>query len=1654
MALREQISNSGLADLGALVAQLNTAQPPPEQQRLQQRVQDYMLWFNSKDGGSLTMQGGGAIEEYTELALIDPNSLPGNQQLLKDYFNSLHGQYKRAQLESRDVTTFVQALWYTLLYIDPQVFDGDPSPLIRLSNDLLEALDPHRALFSKAAYPTHRATLYALHQTFVLIRAVSPSQWQTTRPGGLYRHFKAKLEAVHEHAQYYPIQHQVALILQSLERLSGHESRTALRLRRLGHGFKGVMYLLQGISAMATLGFDVDSFVAGYESLQRAFAQKRVQSAAWYDWLQALTHASIAMLEDENQAATFEEDLRAIKAQEATLGADEGKTLRFGVVTQLRSLALEGSEAVRAHATAELSELTHTWRDDPEVQETLVESLTTIAAASGQAPSEEVRAALDVLTTHKAPMVAPSLCSWLCRPRCYSAPPDTAWAQGRALLHYGSYLATTHRIPFPLVQTLLGTNDEPSLRAVVASLQDRGLATELRADEDAAAGLQLAPGVQAACRLYGSQEEGLEKKALLTRLVEELARTHWWAEGAASYAPHVAALLSVAHKELEAQVSLGRLSAQMGQYSAEVGQNEEALTYHSQALATRQTLYGDRVDMELADSLYNVGAAQERLERDEGALDHHERALAMRQRHYEATDHHEVVESLQSVVRLCERLAAKEQASGRGEEAFVHYTRALEVKQMLYGDQPHQELAQSFHSLGVAQESLERYEEALKHHELALAMRQTLYGQQTHAEVAQSLYSLGVAYEGLANDEEALKHHKQALSMRQELYQAANHPEVVQSLRRVGNLYQRLGKIQEQSGDPTQALAHYEQALEARRTLHGDQLHAELAQSFHSLGIVQERLGNDAEALGHHEQALATQRALHPEVSHVELAQALHNVGAIHEKLEDYPKALAHYEQALAMQQALHGEQAHEEVAQSFFHTGVICYKLERYAEALGHHEQALTMRQRLYAENHLSLAQSLYSVGLVQDRLGDSDKALEHYRPAMPLLATALRSDQTAVRDQAVAFFLAHKYEPQHEATTLLLAEEMVRRQGKAGLEQLLGVLHSGPQAVVGLQDLLLQLRCVEAWLQTQEDAKEGLAALEEPYHLEQLLVGWWEQGFNCLSKDRLDDKLLKVLTDALPSISAVVGASASVLQPLLRALEDSEEDVRYAAVEALGALVKATPYHAEHAREALILAIGDSDVDVRRAAVEALGALVEATPEHAEHALKALTSAIRNSESHVRSGAVEALGALVEAAPQHAEAVLEALTSAMEDSEWHVRRAAVEALGALVKAAPYHAEAVLEALIRVLRDSDSDIRRAVAEALGELVKAAPEQAEHALKALTSAMEDSDWLVRRAAARALGALVEAAPLQAEAVRAALTSAMEDSDSDVRSAAARALGALVEAAPAQAEHAREALILAIRDSNGSVRRDAAYALGALAEHAPLQAEHALKALTSALEDSESLVRRDATKALGALAKAAPAHAEHAREALTSALRDSESHVRIAAAQALVALAKAAPAHAEHALKALTSTLRDSDWYVRIAAAKALGALAEHAPLHAEPALKVLIAAREDSSGYVRHAASEALETFSSAQLTAYYLATKDQCTIPWIVARLYRTPLVVQASHQPGHQRLVLYPSTSAPPVWERPQEEVQRFVEAIRAGIPSTLVLPAQAEEVKQEGR
>lgn len=347
----------------------------------------------------------------------------------------------------------------------------------------------------------------------------------------------------------------------------------------------------------------------------------------------------------------------------------------------------------------------------------------------------------------------------------------------------------------------------------------------------------------------------------------------------------------------------------------------------------------------------------------------------------------------------------------------------------------------------------------------------------------------------------------------------------------------------------------------------------------------------------------------------------------------------------------------------------------------------------------------------------------------------------------------------------------------------------------------------------------------------------------------------------DSIPSKLPRFGESA--VEPLLAALGEADENVRYGAAWVIGRLRSSALGAAliPLALEPLIdLLHTDETARVRLQALTTLMAI--AGDADREKLVEPLIQALADSYEPIRAEAARWLGQIRD------RRAVEPLSQLMaNDSAEKVRGRAAYALAFIdseLEALRATGAVGLDALLSALKDNERSVRLRAIWALGEL------KVNQAVRPLLAVLEGSgNYQEKRKAAEALGQIGDRS-----AVDALLLALQFDLHEGVRSSAAEALGMLNDA------RVLNSLTRSLlTDAHPAVRASVARALAAMGDQA------AVDALVQALRDSSSDVRYRAAEALGVLGDA------RAVEPLRELINDphTSKHARTAAAQALAAI---------------------------------------------------------------------------------------------------------------------------------------------------------------------
>ena len=137
-------------------------------------------------------------------------------------------------------------------------------------------------------------------------------------------------------------------------------------------------------------------------------------------------------------------------------------------------------------------------------------------------------------------------------------------------------------------------------------------------------------------------------------------------------------------------------------------------------------------------------------------------------------------------------------------------------------------------------------------------------------------------------------------------------------------------------------------------------------------------------------------------------------------------------------------ERNHSGTAQSYYSLGITQHKLGNYTSALQSHQRALDIRRKLLGEEHSDTAQSYYSLGITQYNLGHYTSALQSAQRALNIRRKRFGEE---LSDTADSYLLLGKAQSQlgdfasaRQSDQLALA---IRRKLKMNTEAKTSILH-----------------------------------------------------------------------------------------------------------------------------------------------------------------------------------------------------------------------------------------------------------------------------------------------------------------------------------------------------------------------------------------------------------------------------------------------------------------------------------------------------------------------------------------------------------------------------------------------------------------------------------
>ena len=237
-----------------------------------------------------------------------------------------------------------KALLNALTWVDATVYD-DPAQLIVLAKKLLFSLSSDLRL-TKHNFAKYEANFLALHHVFLLLHSIGRGYLLEEEKKELRRVVAQKKEEMKLSIAYYPVFFHFELIQQAVERLEieNAPSRSAQVTRYAASGLYGGMHVFHFLRKLAGGDIDPTSVEDAYRKGRAAIANLGVLEHEWYDILQILTAARLSALKEEKKCELLALAYNVtIEGQRKTRRANDQKTLRFGIVHEMRLLQVTGT---------------------------------------------------------------------------------------------------------------------------------------------------------------------------------------------------------------------------------------------------------------------------------------------------------------------------------------------------------------------------------------------------------------------------------------------------------------------------------------------------------------------------------------------------------------------------------------------------------------------------------------------------------------------------------------------------------------------------------------------------------------------------------------------------------------------------------------------------------------------------------------------------------------------------------------------------------------------------------------------------------------------------------------------------------------------------------------------------------------------------------------------------------------------------------------------------------------------------------------------------------------------------------------------------------------------------------------------------------------
>lgn len=406
--------------------------------------------------------------------------------------------------------------------------------------------------------------------------------------------------------------------------------------------------------------------------------------------------------------------------------------------------------------------------------------------------------------------------------------------------------------------------------------------------------------------------------------------------------------------------------------------------------------YEKDLDKSIAKSYYNIGDGHFRNENYELALENFWHSFEMRDQLYAKRNDQDLCDVLNALVETYKRL-------GHGYEEALVYCKELSEKMKsdlekgivkrdafvldkMRKKEPSDDsiVIQTFRTFDYIGKKRSKVDHADVLYRTALSLyNQQDYKQslrnlqeayeiyQAYSKEEQSAYCLdkiGMCYLKLLKLVESYDYLVRAFNKRKQIYGKNAHPDVIISLTSLASYYESIGNFDLSNKYKAEA---YKQS----ESLTNDN-NLDYATSLNNLGISYLKMGDLKLGVEYLSMACKIRKRVYADMPNGDLACSMFNLGVANLKLDKLNKALEYAKESLQMRRKLYETEDREEIADTLNFLGMLYFKLKEYEASKRYLLQAFEMRKKIYHEAHPNVANTLYNLGAVYEKLGDSKKS------------------------------------------------------------------------------------------------------------------------------------------------------------------------------------------------------------------------------------------------------------------------------------------------------------------------------------------------------------------------------------------------------------------------------------------------------------------------------------------------------------------------------------------------------------------------------------------------------------------------------------------------------------------------------------------------------